>query len=112
MQEELTKKLIDYIEKSKDFVLEQAPDIMKEMLEYHKYESIVSISFLSVFIIGLIITAVILYKKRNELTMWWIPLLIVPVVFFGILCDCCDLIKVKTAPKYFILSKLVKNTKS
>lgn len=111
MKDELIQKLIDYIDKSKDFVLEQAPDVIREILAYHLWENIVSLIFLTFFAAAFIVASIILYHKMKDFSIWWLPLCLIFTLVGGFINCITDLIAIKISPKYFVIHQLVKLNK-
>jgi hypothetical protein len=118
MKEEIVSKLVEYIEGTKDFVLEQAPEILKEALRYEYLSSLfISISSgvllvlaLSVFYYAFCHPMVDKYGDRSFGSgMTMIVSAFVAVMVSGTLCISIDkIIKINVAPKYFLLTLLLK----
>lgn len=111
MNEELIKKIIEYMESSKDFIVEQAPDIIQQMLKYETFNNIfgliiaVIILFVSigVFIYGKYSnkTDKIYFNVYNYVSIWLF------IAAFAISAFAINnLVKIKISPKYFVIEKL------
>lgn len=121
MKDEVIKKLIDYIDGSKDFLLDQAPQIFKEMI---KYEYLISILETVLFIILLSATLYILYvsftnpardkydsRSYENLLGIIIPLMLIIPLILGFWNAMTTAIQIKMAPKYFLLEKVLEKGK-
>lgn len=117
MNEKIIEQLIEYMNVTKDFVLAESPELIREILAYEKY---LSIFCLCVFIplllicLGIFIYTWInpVYEEYGSLAFKSIlPLFIcggISVISFGIIIEAATgLIKINTAPKYFIIKKIV-----
>ncbi len=116
MNDEIGKKITEYIEKSGDFVIENLPDVAKEVIVYHKIDSILGIIFsLSILVICLYIFYNSLsdpLDKYDHFTGWTMIKLTVPGVLFFPLCgllinSVMTLLKIIYSPKYFLLGILL-----
>lgn len=117
IQEQILQKLIEYIEDTKDFILEQAPEVVQQILQYEKTSAYAT----SLLMLGLLASAVSLgyhfwkhpmldkYGSREFLS-FMVPIisLIVIAPLFVQLCTSVDkLIKIYIAPKYFLIELLM-----
>lgn len=114
MNEEVTKKIIEYLESTKDFFLEQAPDVIKQMIAYESFTCIFAITISGLLFLGVCIFWLYMYKnpnKKDEYCGWncarcVLPLALLPL--FGMLvCSIDNYVKIKMAPKYYIMQKVL-----
>lgn len=121
MKDEVIKKLIDYIDGSKDFLLDQAPQMFKEMIKYEYLVSILEAIFFlilissAIYILYLSITnpARDKYDSRSYENLLGIvipSILIVPLIL-GFWNGMTTAIQIKMAPKYFLLEKILEKGK-
>lgn len=118
MKEEITQKILSYIEGTKDFVLEQLPDVIQQALKYEKICAILWIALLSVFIPCLIIFACYSYKhpvidKYGSLDTFSCVKIVLPCFFLipsviGYFGNIFTLLKICIAPKYYLISFVLK----
>lgn len=118
MNEKIVEALLKYMNETKDFILSESPELIREILEYEKY---LCIFCLSIFIPILLICMFFIFFN------WMYPSLdkygsissksflgmmipgVISLISFGILIDAyTGLIKIRTAPKYFIIQKIIK----
>lgn len=114
MDDLIKEKILSYLESTKDFVLDQAPDVIQQALRYHYINSIVGIFVCSFLILTLISIAYYNYShpKLDEYGSWetitfifcFIPSMFCLPLFAGLLSDIDKLIKISTAPKYFLIT--------
>jgi|SRR6185369_13823552 len=113
MDERLTQKLLDYLHRSEDFLLTQAPEVFQETLKYYYISNIICLCISIVFLI--ICTAVFLYVYFNPvldkygertflsgLALMFLPGMIL-LSFTGAFQAVDTLIKVTYAPRYFLI---------
>ncbi len=117
MNEEITKRLLEYLDGTKDFLLEQSPQVLKEMMRYKTISAILNI-FLC-FSIICVCLGVFLYcfkssdrSKYGDREFWQIagmftPIFVGAVLFVQLCCNIDELIKIKVAPKYYIIKELL-----
>lgn len=118
MKEQVVRQLLEYIENTKDFVLEQAPDVLLQALRYEKFSNFLGglLSFaLIVFTLSIAYycwknPALDEYDHRDFLSAMgvFIPLVISPLLFVQLLTCIDKLIKIYVAPKYFLLQLVLK----
>lgn len=117
MHEELMKKLIEYVESTKDFVFSQSPEIIQQILFYEKMESILSIivSFLLMCFVSFI--GLYFYKHAKidkydhmDFLSFMVPWLSFVFLFIlgGVLfSSILKLMKISYSPKYYLISLLM-----
>jgi hypothetical protein len=116
MNEEITKKLLEYIDKTGDFLLEQAPEVLQQALKYHYYSSLIYSVF---FIIGFLFSISIgyyfyFYPNLDEYGNRDLASILLPpyslIGIFATLASLCyeidKLMKITLAPKYFLINLL------
>jgi hypothetical protein len=113
MKEEVINQLIEYMEQSKDFILQEAPDIIREMFLYEKISAWCGFIFcvfcffscISVFIYSWYYPSLDNYGCLKTET--FMPRLFSTVLsflaFIGLISNLDTLIKIYFAPKYFII---------
>ena len=117
--QETATELLDFVNNSKDFVLEQTPLYVQEVVEFHFIDNALSAGMCGVFILCvLIITAFSSYKvykvDRSDWGIEWITLgaiLILIVVLTHIMGERLiehskECYKAKYAPRVLIIEKL------
>jgi hypothetical protein len=117
MKEQIINKLIEYLQQSRDFALEQIPDVILQTLRY----KIISSYIESVLMIVLIIASIIVsyyFWKHPKLDKYgdktgasyfgtFMPLVLV-LIFFADMCSTVDvIIKIYIAPKFYLLELLM-----
>ena len=111
-------KLLDFVEKSGDFVVEQTPLYVQELVEYHFFENLLGLVISSVlFFAGILIWVVILVSitksKRSDkifdCTMTSImSIAILTPVTMSVVCFGKECYKAKNTPRVLIVEKLNK----
>ena len=108
--EQLSEFLLETLKETKGLVVEQAPDYVRQMLEYASFEATVCVV---AFFILLLFSIYLLYKaiKKNTGDLMLIA-------FFGVILSCVcfvgsglDLYKIKYAPKVYLMEKIYKSIK-
>lgn len=117
MDEEIKKKLLEYMDKTGDFVLEHCPEVMQQALRYHYISSIVTFSLclFSIIILSFIAYNCFFYPKLDKygtmelssLLGCVMPSIFLWMCFIGILTSANTLIKITFAPKYFLLQLII-----
>jgi len=109
--------LIEYIEHTKDFMLEQAPEVIQEVLRYEKIAaSLNAITMVILLIVAL--GAANYFWKHPEFDKYGsrdcistfgilIPLVAVVPCFVQLFLSIDKLIKIGVAPKYFLMSLIL-----
>lgn len=120
MKDEIANKLLQYLERSKDFLLEETPIVIQQALKYEKISCLLSMIFILVLMCVGTIIAYSCWKnpKLTEFKNWEItsifgviiPLLFSPVFICQFYCSLDKMIKIYIAPKYFLIS-LIANLK-
>jgi hypothetical protein len=117
MNEKIVEQLLEYMNVTKDFILSESPELIREIISYEKYLCIFSISIflpllvicISIFTYNWLYPSICNYGSISTKT--FLRMLIpgfIAFISFGILMDACTgYIKIKTAPKYFIIQKIV-----
>lgn len=113
MKDEIAQKLLDYLDATKDLVLEQAPDIFQQIIRYETISTIYGIVIFSTILLGIICASIYMYRNPSgdkysgyNLTRCMIPIIFIPIFFIQLLFSVDALIKIKVAPKYYIIQKL------
>ena len=115
-KEEILEKILDYVQRTEDFALEQIPQVLVEMIKYYRISSICE-SIMMVIIMT--ITAILSYTcikspKRDDFGDKLTPNVLAPIflgfiffICFIIFCVSMDtLIMSYSAPKFFIIKTL------
>jgi hypothetical protein len=114
MNEKLCDQILEYMKSTGDFVIKEMPEVIQQALTYHWYTNLLGLSiYMSLFTISMGI--LIYFLTHIELTQFgdWstfscgsclISGMISFVLFMAICCCADNLIKISSAPKYFIIS--------
>jgi hypothetical protein len=107
------QKLIEYIENTKDFVLEQAPDVIQQVLKYEKTSSYLTATLMLLLLCAALITgyyfwrhpALDKYGSREFGSIFGllVPCIATPMLFIQLCCSVDRLVKIYVAPKYFLI---------
>lgn len=118
MKEEITQKILSYIDGTKDFVLAELPEVIQQALKYEKISAIFWVVLLSIFIPFLITFAYYSYKHPilTKYDNWEaiscikvvIPCFLLIPATVGYIANILDLIKICVAPKYYLISFILK----
>jgi len=118
--------LLDFVSQSKDFILEQAPIYVQELVQLHFIDNISSLIIKSILLLLCLVLTVSAISKRNEMiksttscevvdaicecTLRVGALLILAISFLsnGIKKDAVECYKAKYAPRVLIIEKLNK----
>lgn len=115
MSETIEKKLLEYIEHTKDFVLEQAPELFKEILKFDTISAYLgSLVCLSVMLTGIFLSLKFYkipceksYDRPTLHMITWIgTAVLLPILLIQTMSNVSDIIQIKIAPKYYLLKKL------
>jgi hypothetical protein len=104
-------EIIFYI-KGAEFSKEKSPVYIQELLHYAFVDCIVGI--IEFFIFAITIFTIVLYTNKRDLLLPIVNILFFPLIIFFIFklfFDIDDLIKLKTAPRVYVLDYLIKNYK-
>lgn len=107
----MIKKLLEYIEGTKDFILEQAPDIIQQILEYETRSTMLWMCLFSFLtFIGVIVCIWGVFSKKSifDKPGAMVGFLITPMMVIGLMANLDNLIKIKVAPKYYVMEKIIK----
>ena len=116
---EILKKGLEVAEKSGNFVIEQAPDLVKQLITYKTIEASIYV-LIEITLIYLIVRYLkYLHKKNNEdsdfifdnefhIIGMVITLIMGIILFFAFINDISDLIKLIFAPKIYLLEYIAK----
>lgn len=117
MNEKIVEELLKYMNETKDFILSESPELIREILSYEKWSCIFLLSILLPLLI--ICLCLIVYNwiyptldKYESRTLGSMYLILIPSIIsfvcFGILMEAGNsLIKINKAPKYFIIQKII-----
>lgn len=117
MDSETLEKALVYLKETQEFVVDQAPEIIVQILKYEKISTSVCL-FLSIIssiiLLGISIYC-ILYPKVDKyghieiLYVFgsWIPLVLLIPMFSTILSFVDRLLKIYISPKYFLIDLLI-----
>lgn len=110
-----TDKLIDYlisnIESAKGFVAEQAPDVARQILEYGFWDNLMYLTIGAVLftLFFIIFVRIYLSKEMSGEEKFGIGFFVLLAIFFcslAISFNVSSLIKIKTAPKLYVIEKM------
>lgn len=117
MNEKLVENLLNYMNETKDFVLNQSPELIGEIISYHKAINFSCIGiFLPIFLICLgIFYYYLKYPKLEKYGITcetYVSLLVSSffclLTFIFLLESFRDLIGIYFSPKYFIIKMVLK----
>ena len=111
------QKFIDYMENTKDFVLEQAPDVIQQVFRYEKISTIVSSITVGILLLIALSVAYYFWKyptldkyESRDLSSTFgvfFPLVAVIPLFIQLCYSIDKLIRIGVAPKYFLLQLFI-----
>ena len=115
MNKEITDKLIEYIDSTKDWVLETAPEIFQQIVTYGFWKSLILSALF--FSIGLACVFLIRFCYKAPKDQWnmmqdrYVALSLISgvialIFFVGFLCNIETFIKATVAPKLYIIDYL------
>jgi ABC-type dipeptide/oligopeptide/nickel transport system permease component len=117
MNEKITEQLLEYMNSTKDFILTESPELIREILHYEKWSCIFALSILVPVFIGCLSITIYnwiypQYEGNNFRTLGSMFGMLIPGVIsficFMMLMETGNcLIKINTAPKYFIIQKIM-----
>lgn len=113
MQDKLIDKLVEYLQNSQDFMLEQMPEIIRQALTYEKMSAYFTAGLmLLLFVIG-VSTAIYIWKRpKLESDGRWsgpsifallVSLMFSPMFFVTLCINIDKLLKIYIAPKYYLI---------
>lgn len=119
MNDQIIQKLLDYLNRTEDFLLTQCPELFTEILQYHLYSSLI---YMSLSLLGLIAGVVLIYMTIHydwTKNVDFFQCVTGPVGFcIGFLCiigifdNLNTFMSIKVSPRYFLISKLTNMTKA
>lgn len=118
MKEEILNELLLYMNETKDFILQQSPEVIQQMFLYYKINNWIGVAFgslLSAIALGVFIYSWIKpvydepYKDLSLLTfLCRVASTVVLLICFVTTVESVDgLIKLYFAPKFFIIQKIL-----
>lgn len=115
MNDEISKKIIEWIEQLKDFASNEIPPFVQEVANYGFFENLwMSFGYLTLMGLGLflIMFGISDSKKNAEFGARRIVIGAILILVFG-LCLIFDsvpsMIKAKCAPKLYVIERFIKN---
>ena len=116
MNEKISEKLLEYMQRTDDFFLEQSPALIKQALEYEKISAWLEVVIFTSLLLGAMSIAYYSWKhpsldkygtrETGSFLGVFMPLIFIPLVLVGIYSSIDTLIKISIAPKYFLLKLL------
>ncbi len=114
MDEKIKEELLKYLQSSKDFILEQSPDVIQQALRYHYFSSLIdTIGFFILLLVCLVISFYnYKYPELTEYGRWesstsalvFFPGIMAFVFFMSTCSNIEKFIKITIAPKYFLIT--------
>jgi hypothetical protein len=114
---QIWQKLIEHIENTKDFVLEQAPDIIQQALKYEKISSYLTAALMLLLLCAAISIGYYFWKYPSldkygsrELGSFlgiFIPCIASPLFLVQFCYSIDKLVKIYLAPKYFLINLIM-----
>ena len=121
VKDQVWETLLQYLQNTKDFVLEQAPDVLQQALRYEKVSTWFSITTSAMLLVVAFATAWYFWKHPNldkygsrefpSILGVVIPLCVFMPLLGSFYCSVDRIIKIYVAPKYFLIS-LIMNLKN
>jgi len=111
----ITEKLIKYLETTETFVAEHAPDYIQQLLEYEFLSSILCLTGIAALAIVVILWGRSMHSRdsegvnisEGEVIPFFFTVMIIVIVGIMTGVNSVDtLVKIKVAPKVFIMDKL------
>ena len=113
MQEEVVQSLLQYLQNTQDFILDQVPQVVQEALRYEK----ISASITALFMVCLLAAAAFVFhhfwkypaldsygsRTVSSVMGMYIPGAISTIFFILLAASVDRLIKIHIAPKYFLI---------
>ncbi len=110
--EEALNQILVAIVEAKDFVIEQAPPVVSELLKYEMVESLLAIA-LSFLLIGILFLSTFKWcdQERDEWDDWkkqkgvvfFLFITSAIILTFVVILSFCKILKILIAPKVFII---------
>lgn len=117
MKEQVIEKLLEYMQRSEDFLLEQVPDVLQQALRYQIISNWVGAIVTGLLAIVAVVVACYFWRnpKLDEYGSWTMDTLffvMVPLLLLLPLAATCygaidNLIKLYMAPKYYLVQMLM-----
>ena len=117
MKEQILQKLIEYIQNTGDFVLEQAPEVIQQALSYEKIAAYLITALMLLLLSTAIFAGYYFWKhpvldacgSRNAGSFLGvlIPCTVSPLLFVQLCYSIDKLVKIYIAPKYFLIQLLM-----
>lgn len=114
MDSEISKKIIEYLDQTRDFVLEQAPELCRQIMRFDKIAAYLG-SIVLLIIAGIAIYFSIKFAGQHyersyerpvfHMPVWFATIIFIPIAFFQICSNISDLIQMEVAPKYYLLKR-------
>ena len=116
---EILKKGLEVAEKSGNFVIEQAPDLVKQLITYKTVETSICVLIEITLMYLIVIYFKYLHKKNNEDSSFievnsfhiggmLISLVVAIFMFIAFIADISNLIQLIFAPKIYLLEYIAK----
>ena len=116
---EILKKWLEVAEKSGNFVIEQAPDLVKQLITYKTVETSICVLIEITLMYLIVIYFKYLHKKNNEDSSFievnsfhiggmLISLVVAIFMFIAFIADISNLIQLIFAPKIYLLEYIAK----
>lgn len=117
MDEQLLQKLLEWLRNTEDFVTDQLPDFIQQVLKYEKISTYLSAGLMIVLLCIAISIGYYYWKHRTppgdnlSSDIWsffgiYVPCIASPILFIQLCCSIDKLVKIYIAPKYFLLNLL------
>lgn len=117
MQDKLIEKLIEYLENSQDFMLEQMPEIIQQALAYNKVSAMCGTGIMLGLLVAALFTAFYSWKRpaldvdgsRSSFSAISLigSIAAIPMIFSGLWINIDKLLKIYIAPKYYLIQLFI-----
>ena len=110
MNEKLVEKALLYLQNTEDFLVEQIPDYMEQVLEYNLYSGVIYLSLGTFLLLSITVSIFIVYKEDKKPSSDFLfgagVIYTIFATVTGILCfalNFSNTLKIFLAPKMFLV---------
>jgi uncharacterized membrane protein YhdT len=113
VKEEISQKLLEYLQNTEEFVLDQVPEVIQQVLKYEKISSYLSAG-LMILLLSIAICIGFYFWRHPTLDKYgsreflsFMPIvscIAIPILFVQLCYSVDKLVKIYIAPKYFLIS--------
>ena len=113
MKEQIVQKILEYLERTEDFLLEQAPEVILQALRYEQIVSVLGAVIFLLLVLGAVVVGYHFWKNpkidqhgsKDIISSMgvMIPCIVSPLLVAQLCIYTDKLIKIYFAPKFFLL---------